>query len=142
MNFGDFETRPRISDAIPKDAIDHAFNMADQTRRTENAAAWKIAETGAQQPQEAADMINMGMADENVADLMGYPAGESARITQVKQQASLLLVQSQMQQRVAKDAIDQNSVQTAQFGCRSWPSTVISSRKGHGVGRWNKLQIA
>jgi hypothetical protein len=47
MNFGNFKTRPRIADAIPKDSVDHAFNMTDQTRRIEKPAAWKITETGA-----------------------------------------------------------------------------------------------
>ena len=72
MDFGNFETRSRIADAIPQDSVDHAFNMTDQTRRAEKSAAWKIADPGAQQPQEAPDMIDMGMADENIADLMGY----------------------------------------------------------------------
>ena len=101
MNFGDFESRPGVSDAVPENAVDQAFYMTDQTRRSEKTAAWKVAKAGTHQPKKSSDMIDMGVADEHIADLMGDPGGQSSGVTQVKQQAPLMLMKPQMQQRIA-----------------------------------------
>jgi len=130
MNFGDFETRSRISNAVPKDTVNHALNMTDQTRRTEKSAAWK-SPTRERNSTGAADMIDMGMADENVADLMSYTCGNLPNRPDQTKGYVACWCSSQMQQRVAEDPIDQRRVHAPHFDRRRGPAVVITRRIGH-----------
>ena len=107
MPFPDFEARRAFPDPIPQYAADHTCDLSGEPRRTVQSAGWKVADAGTQKPEETADMVGVGVAEEQVADLMRHPGRHAARVPQVEQQAAAAVNHFQPQQGVAKNPVDQ-----------------------------------
>ncbi len=71
-------------------------------------------------------MVDVGVADEDVADLMGDARGQTRPVTEIEQQAAPLVAQAQVQQRIAEDAVDE--------GCRRRADPCDGTRAAGVVG--------
>jgi hypothetical protein len=101
------KARSSITDAIPTDAPYHALDVVCETRRAKQAAGDEVTQSQAHEPHEAADVIRMGMADENVAHLVHHACRQASRLAEVEQQAAASVAKPQMQQRIPEHAVHQ-----------------------------------
>ena len=116
--------------------------MPGQAGRTEQSAHAGFPDAGPQQPETSGDMVHMGMADKDIADLMGHPCRQAGAIAQVEQQAAALLAQPQMQQGVAENPVDQQ--REGRPDPDQGPRAGVISRLGIGqdIRRRDKRQAA
>jgi hypothetical protein len=73
MQFQHLEPGATVTDAIPSDAGYQTLYMPRQTRWAIQPTQGCLSDTGSQKPDKTGNVINMGMADENIAQLMGNP---------------------------------------------------------------------
>ncbi len=67
------EHRTPVADAIPVDTGDHPLDVIRETGGAVQRARPRRADRRAQQPEEPTDVIDVGVGDEDVRDLMDDP---------------------------------------------------------------------
>jgi hypothetical protein len=77
-------------------AVYQVLDLSGKPRRPIKTAALLFADTGTQQPKEAADVIHMGVTDEDIANLMCYSPRQSRSIAKIEQQAASLIRQAEV----------------------------------------------
>ena len=83
--------------------------MLCQSRGTPEATGGGQAKARAQQPEETTDVVEMGMSDKDIRNLVGDTGREAPSFPQVKQQAAPLLTQTQVQQRIPQHPVHQGA---------------------------------
>src|SRR5690606_40174202 len=103
----DLEARRALAGSVPMHAVDETADVRGDAGRAVQPADRRLADPQAQEPQEAADVVDMGMRDEDVGDLVRGPRAEHMGLAEVEQQRAARMAEPDEQQRVAKDAVQQ-----------------------------------
>jgi hypothetical protein len=134
MQFCHQETGTSITDAIPKHTADHPGDVVRQSRRPIQPAGGQRSYARAQQPEEATDMIHVGMADEDIAHLVSDACGQTARLAEIEQQAALVMAEPNMQQGITENTIHQDGGGRTAAYHRPRSTDVAGYRIGPDIG--------
>ena len=79
--------------------------MPGQTGRAVQAADGALADAHAQEGEEAADVVDVGMADEDVRHLVCKPGRQARTIAEIEEKAAALMPHADVQQRISEDPV-------------------------------------
>ena len=96
------------------------LDLTDESRRTVQAHSGFAAETHAQQPVKAREVIHVGMRHENIGDAQQLFRRQCGQVAQVKEQCALLEPEVEVKARIAERAVHELRIENRAHGVCLW----------------------